>query len=262
MYIIATLEQLRGHLGAPPNAAEDARLLRALEAASAQIERLTGRRFLPYVATRQYDLPPADTLLLDEDLLSLDALYNGDGSAIDLADVLLMPASPPHSVLRLRDGAYYMAVNGADAAITVAGIWGWHERYSRAWVASGESLAMPLDALATTLSVSAIGGVAGDGQSPRFQVGALLRVDDELMRVVALDEAAQTLTLERGAQGSTAAAHSTGAPLEIFRPDAEALSLTLRWAAWLYRQPDSGQNDLSLSLLEALYGLRRVGVKA
>ncbi len=262
MYTIATLEQLRGHLGAPPNATEDARLLRALEAASTQIERLTGRRFLPYVAARQYDLPPSDALLLDEDLLAIDALHNGDGSAIDLADVVLMPSSPPHSVLRLRDGAYYLAAAGAVAAITVNGVWGWHERYTRAWVASGESLAAPLDEAATALPVSAISGVAADGQSPRFQVGALLRLDDEFLRVLALDEAAQTLTLERGAQGSTAAAHSVGALLEVFRPDAEALSLSLRWAAWLYRQPDSGQNDLSLALLEALYGLRRVGVKA
>ena len=58
MYTLATLDQLRSRLGlAPGDKADEARLWRALTAASARIEGANGRHFTPRLATLAHDVP-------------------------------------------------------------------------------------------------------------------------------------------------------------------------------------------------------------
>ncbi len=267
MYTLATLYQLRQRLGlSASDTSEDDRLLVALQAASAQIEQAAGRRFTPRLATIEHDFTHADELLLRDDLLQLDTLTNGDGSSMDTADVITLPESTldgPISVLRLTGNQVFVWDESPLRAVSITGVWGWHDRWSRAWRSSGDSLQdNPLSSSATTLTVSDADGVDSHQQTPRFQVGQLLRIEDEYLRVLAVDTNTNVLTVLRGVNGTTAAAHVQTTPIDIYQPALEVEMLCLRWAAWLYKEPD--RNTFAIApaqLTAALNSLRRVGVQ-
>jgi hypothetical protein len=267
MYTIETLYHLQRRLGIEPGA-EDARLLAALQAASAQIERLTGRRFCPRAATIEHSINPRQRteLLLDDDLLQLEALVS-DGDAAPLENVLTLPdGDGPAGALRLTSGRVFTWSETPIRSAAVTGIWGWHDDWPRAWKASGDELQAAIDAETTMLPVADADGADAEGESPRFQVGHLLRIGAEYVRVLAVTvepEGDDTLTVLRGVQGTTAAAHDPGAEIDSYRPAPDVAMLALRWAAWLYREPDSrAAGGIPPGLMRALDGLRRVGAKS
>ncbi|HLV33702.1 MAG TPA: hypothetical protein VKY59_01255 [Spirillospora sp.] len=267
MYVLATLDRLRQRLGlSASDTADDARLLAALQAASAQIEAAAGRRFSPRVATIAHDVHPrhASELLLRDDLLRLDAISNGDGSSIDPLDVMTLPEALPDgpiSVLRLRGGRIFTWETTPLRAVLVSGIWGWHDRWSRAWRDSADTVQdNPLTSSASTLTVNDADGADGYAVSPRFQVGHLLRIEEEYLRVLAVQADTNTLTVLRGVNGTTAAAHDPGTAIEVFQPALDVEMLCLRWALWLYKEPDSRAFASTPAALTAAIGsLRRVG---
>lgn len=259
MYTLATLDHLRAHLGLlASETSDDPRLLRALQAASAQIERTAGRRFSPRRAALQHDYTDARQLLLSDDLLELTSILNGDGNSIALTDVIAIPDEPPYSLLRLSGGSAFTWSLAPAQAITVAGIWGWHDCPAQMWRGSGDSVQNnPLSSSATSLSVQDADGADALGQSPRFQAGHLLRIADEYLRVLAVNTATNTLTVQRAVSGTAAAAHALGTPIHTYQPPADVGALALRWAAWLYRQADGAQPPPD-DLLFALAALRRL----
>ena len=268
MYTLATLYQLRQRLGlSDSETSEDGRLLSALQPASAQIEQAAGRRFTPRLATIEHDITHSDELLLRDDLLELDTLTNGDDSSMDTSDVLTLPESTmdgPISVLRLIDGQAFTWDESPLRAVRVTGLWGWHDRWSRAWRSSSDTVQdNPLSSSATTLTVSDADGTDSYNQAPRFQVGQLLRIEDEYVRVLAVNIMTNALTVLRGQHGTTAAAHVQTTTIDIFEPVLEVEILCLRWANWLYKEPDRNTFAIAPSqLTAALNGLRRVGVRA
>ena len=247
MYTLATAQQLRARLDLEPSAA-DQRLWRALTAATARIERDSGRRFLPRLATLPHAARHPRELILLDDLLQLQRLGNGDGRDVEPGDVQTLPAASQGSVSVLRlTGAQRFS---GPAALQVTGLWGWHERWSRAWRRGIDRLQDdPLSATAATLRVADVG---------RFQAGQLLRLGDEYLRLLAIDAAGQALTVERGAQGTTAATHSQGTAVDVYRPPAAVTLLCLRLAAWLYREPErSPAEPLPADVAGELRALRR-----
>ncbi len=78
---------------------------------------------------------PIPPLRLDEDLLAVSELLNGDGKEIDSADYVLEPAnSYPKNRIRLRGtaAAYWVGGdNGNEQAICVTGLWGYHDQYAK-----------------------------------------------------------------------------------------------------------------------------------
>lgn len=249
MYTLATIDQLRARLGLDPDdSADDERLGRALTAATSRIERDSGRRFTPRLATLPHRARhPRDLILLD-DLLQLQRLSNGDGHEIDLRDTETLPAAAEGSVsiLRLRGAQRF----SGPAAVQVSGIWGWHERWSQAWRREVDRLQDDsLPAAATTLRVN---------DSGRFQPGQLLRLGDEYLRLLARDVGGQRLQVQRGAQGTVAAAHNRGSAIDVYQPPPAVMLLCLRLASWLHREPDrSPAADLPADLASELRALRR-----
>jgi hypothetical protein len=267
MYTIATLYQLRQRLGlAASETADDARLLAALQAAAAQIERAAGRAFCPRLAAIQHSVNPKYTteLLLDDDLLELTSLTNGDGSAISLNDAVTLPAEGPTAVLRLTGGESFVWDETPLRAVTVTGKWGWHDRWSEAWRSTSDTVQNnPLSSGATTITVADADGVDAENETPRFQVGHLIRIDSEYIRVLAVNTATNVLTVQRGVAGTTAAAHTQNTAIHTYQPALDAQMLHLRWAAWLYKEPDNrGFNNAPADLIKGLASLRRLTVKA
>ncbi len=264
MYTIATLYQLRQRLGlASTETADDPRLWLALRTAAAQIERAAGRRFCPRLATIQHNFTSSLELLLDDDLLDLTSLTNGDGSSITLTDVILVPDEGPSSALRLIGSSLFTWNTTPLQAINVTGTWGWHDRWSGAWRGSGDTVQNnPLSSSATSITVVSAGGADSASESPRFQAGHLLKIESEYIRVLAVNTSTNMLTVLRGVNGTVAASHALNTPIYTYQPAADALNLALRWASWLYKEPDSAAFSAAPgNLKDSIAALRRIGVK-
>lgn len=258
MYVLASLHVLRQHIGLDASdTGEDERLIDALEAASALIERRTRRTFQPFVASIAHDVNLRDLseLLLKDDFLEIQSITNGDGTSIALSDVIQVA----DAVIKLTNGAVFSYDETPVSAITVTGIRGYHGNWSNAWKNSGDSVQdASLSASVTTITVTD----ADAGSSPRFQVGQLIRLEEEYLHITAIDTATNVLTVERGVNGSTATTHANGTTIDIYQIPADVTQLALRWALWLYREPDSFSAKLPAVLKETLDGLRRFSVES
>lgn len=240
MYTIATLHDLRRHLNlSATDTAEDSDLLQRLQAASQLIESLTQRRYCPRLETRSIPLERSSPreLILPDDLLGLRSISAGSVT-LNLADIRLLPddRDTPASILQVVQGESLRFGDGADSTISIEGIWGWHDRWTEAWRASGDTLQdTSLDAASGVITTSDAAGSDQDGRRPRFQIGQLLRIDDEYLRVTAIDSASHRLTVLRGVQGTAAAAHQRGATIETYTPAQAMRDLTLRFAELMTR---------------------------
>jgi hypothetical protein len=240
MPCLATLGDLRRHLGLRADeTSDDARLLTALEAASADFERDCGRQFEPRFAALVHPLADAsDWLSLRDDLLVPTELADA-GGPISLAHVERHPAQGPAALLRLAAGRAF------SGAVTVTGWWGWHDDPAALWTPTGQTVRdQPLTTSATRLTVT---------DSAAFSPGQLLQAEAEVLRVRALDPALQQLVVARGQQGTAAATHAQNTALSAFAPPPDIVDLVLRRTAWLARHAE----PLPASLRDAALRWRR-----
>lgn len=112
--------------------ADDALLADLVTRASRLIDEHCGRRFYPTTTTRTFDANGPQVhnrmLLLDEDLLSVTTLTNGDGDVIAADDYMLRPLNwEPYFaiVLKQSSGKRWTYVNDPEGAIRVEGVWGY-----------------------------------------------------------------------------------------------------------------------------------------
>jgi hypothetical protein len=256
MNTLVTLFALRQHIGlADDDTRDDARLLAVLVAATNAIEARTRRIYTPYQATLAHSIDPRRPrhLSLYKDLLSLQGIVNGDGTSPALADVQA-----------LRDGTLYLRTGGfvyrdtPQNAVQVTGIWGYHPQWDDAWASTGDSVQdASLSASATAITVTAATAPTTQG-TPRFQVGQLLQIEAEYLRVLEVDDASNTLTVARGVRGTTAQSHVQGQAIAVYHPPARVAMLCLQWAHWLYKVPDMPATGLPTHLIDTLDSLRRI----
>lgn len=223
---------------------DDALLQRHIASASAFIERHANRRFNLYYQARTHDYDDPVFLDLNEDLLELDSLTNGDAdsSSIATSDVLQMSAnSTPKWQLKIKASASdnWTYSDDPEQAITVTGWWGYHTDYASALVDTLENVpAGDISAAATTFTATDVDGLDTFGRQ-RFEVGCLIRIEDELIKVVGRNTSTQALTIRRAQQGTTAAAHSEGADIYVWRPLSEIEWLCERLTLWAYKHQDA-----------------------
>ena len=232
--LLTTLERVRAHRHMDADATGDDELLKALiAAASAEFARETGRTCLPGYAVRHFDAPIRSpyALDLDEDLLELATLTNGDGSDISAEAVALRPlnAYPKWRItLRSNAGITYTYASDPQGAIRVAGWWGYAPHYDTAWRVTG--FGVPVEGM-TSGTIQLTLGATGI-----FEIGHYLRIDDELLRVTGHD--ATTLTLARGQMGTTAASHGAGAAIQIFDVLPDIQNAVTEMVAYAYKSLD------------------------
>ncbi len=241
----ATLDQLRARQNlAVADTADDARFLTKLRAASAQIDRHIGRTFSPSVGTRLVDYRSVRTLLFRTgDLLELTTLTNGDGSIIDPSAIILLGGifGPFYGIELDVTKAFFLYMTTKTRCLSVTGVWGWHDDYANAWRASGDAITtFGISAGSTTLTVSNAAGADSWNNSPRFQIGQLLRIESEYLHLIGVNTATNALTVVRGANGSAPAAHVVSTPISVYVPPVDVTEIALRWAGWLLRLEDSG----------------------
>lgn len=125
-----TLEQVKNYLHIGSNS-DDALLAGLISTASALIDDRCGRFFSAQVGTRYYDaIGPhvaGHMLLLDEDLLSVTQIVNGDGSLVPIDKVMLRPINrlPYFGIsIRQESGIRWTYDDNPEGAIAVTGTWG------------------------------------------------------------------------------------------------------------------------------------------
>ena len=183
-------------------------------------------------------------LRLDEDLISVVTLTNGDGNTIASTEyVLLRENRYPKYAIQLNESSNYTwqpdANGNRKQVIDADCLWGFHDRPDDAWVDSLDTVRNdPLTAAGTSLTVVNADGIAGDAVPTRFQVGNMIRIEDEYVFVLEVNTTTDVLTITRGYNGTTAAEHAQSTSIEIYRPMDNIVLATIRGVVWRYRQKD------------------------
>ncbi|MFA5836177.1 MAG: hypothetical protein WC837_04390 [Bellilinea sp.] len=256
MFNYITLETVRRYIGGSIGTSDDDRLIDFIDWAARLVEWWKGRRYDVRLETRLYNTPTAGgsmfgvydasllaaasnrVLRLDEDLLEIVEIKNGDGIVLLPAEYVLEPANEyPKTRVRLRSGEIWLeSDDGPEQAITLTGWWGYHDRYADAWRTVGAVQDAPLTAGATQVTLLDV--------SER-ETGELLRIEDELMLVEAVDDLTKKLTVERGINGTTAVQHAQATPIKRFRPSGTIEQICVRLVKWRYAQKDVDSFDQS-----------------
>jgi hypothetical protein len=209
-----------------------------LEDASRALDSATHRRYYPRIETRYYDFQEAYCLKIDRaDLLSVTTLTTySDGVTIASTDYFLKCGDSynlqPYDRIALdRNRGGLFGYSGApERSQKVIGVFGFHDDYAAAHVASGATVqGSGINAGTLTMTVS-------DGSL--LQRGQTIRMESEWSYVSNISSNTVTLS-ERGLNGSTAATHAAGVAIEIYKPMRDVERVTLRFAVWLYKQLES-----------------------
>lgn len=198
--------------------------------ASQELQALCRRRFDNYQETRYYspyamarggDLGGIRELYLDADLLSVTAVVNGDGTSLPLTAPnmqLLPPNELNKRIIRLNPFSiyiwYHSGTTDSENSISVTGTWG----YPGSWQQIG-TLSGALDGVTTTIPTTAT-----------LEQGQLLSIDSEYLL------ATSTTAAQRGANGSAATTHLSGASIMRFYAPPLVKMLTSRIAEVIIQQ--------------------------
>lgn len=233
-------------------AAQITRLQSKLRFASTQIDNFTHRFFEPVIATKTFDWQ--DSYCLDfrgNDLLALTSISDTLQGAIDTTGAVLYGGNDetvgPYYRIELEPGfAVFGYLVWPQRAITVIGTWGYHDEYAHAFTDSSDTVqnATQISASVTSLTVTSASGADTNGDSPRFQVGQIIRMGTEYSYISAIST--NTLTIIRGVNGSTAAIHLNGVAIYTYSPMLLVNDITLRYARFLDARDDTDFSSVTI----------------
>ena len=231
----------------------DTRLRELLETISRFIDRYCNRHFYILVETRKFDGDGSAKLNVP-DLISVTTLKSDDNkdrtfeTTWAATDYLLYPtnASPskvwgrPYTrVLVDVEAGSKSSFPAGMQALEINGKWGFREvtEDSAADINEGAQFS----ATDTTLTVT-------DGS--KFAVGQTMLIESEQLYITAIST--NDLTVTRGVNGTTAAAHNDGKDISIYRYPASIAQACLIQASRIWKRKDSG--------FSTRVGLRQTGV--
>ena len=127
----AALAEIKAYLTiTSTNATDDGAIEDMVEMASRLIDAETHRTFYARTETHYFDYTSSRSLYMDDDLLTITALTNGNDAVITSADYNLFPLNKsPKSEIRIKQSStYYWDSDGdsnTEGVISVAGTWGY-----------------------------------------------------------------------------------------------------------------------------------------
>ncbi len=243
-------------------------LIQAIDYVTRRIDQETQNTFEPYKDIRYFDADRdyvdfyLNQLLLDRPLLEAIEVkvlnhplieWDGDPVTYNASDYFLSRRNlSPYYVLQgipyiqpWNPYLYGSSLNFVQAflqCISVSGIWGFRQQYTReGWKSSGDVVQTGgIDATQTVIPVSDINGVQYNNQSPRFSQGQLLKITtdliEEYIQVVDTNLVDETITVIRGVRGTDAAIHDEADDIKIWYPQPEIARCTTRWVVYLYQR--------------------------
>lgn len=231
---------------------DDPLLRRFIRQASRFWDLWTTRSFVPYVATLKFgtDNVSGMSLKLRNDLLEVTTLTNADGSVVGSTLYNLRPDNQyPRRTIELTSssGTYWRFVY-PDERVQVLGVWGYHENYPQAWGNSLDTVEdNPLSSSVTTLTVNTVDGLDDRGYT-RFEVLDYLKIDTEWLQIIDIpSDYNSRLTVLRGVNGSTAAAHTQNAPIYVYRQLDDVRFAVREIVKWLYEHRDTVNRGVQLT---------------
>ena len=209
---------------------DDAVIASILESVARYIDGQTNRKFYPTVETQTYDVPGGRSLVMDDDLLEVISVTNGDGSAITSTYYNLYPPNTyPKDEIRLTETSGLFWTNSStsyEQVIDIAAIFGYRERYTQEGWKLVTTLNEAVDASETDIDV-----VAG-GYLP---TGTIWRVGNEILITKSVSTNT-VMVLSRGDNGSTAATHDTGTSVYLWAPQHDIALAFKQIAQNVYRR--------------------------
>jgi hypothetical protein len=255
MTVYATLAEAKQMMDAQ-SSTDDAKLFRLIQQVSARIDRMflpkrPGPVFAPSIATRnnfRLDGSRVDSYLgtfyMGEPLLTLNGVTVGDQALVVGSNVQAYQGDlSPYLSLQLINrccGGWFQYVNCSGCLsvpfVGIAGVWGYHVDYANAWVDTLQKIenAGGINASATSITVTDPEAANALGNAPNLSQGNLIQIDTEWMDVTAVDTAANTITVRRGVNGSTAASHAEDAPIYTYAVDPAINRATYKQAGLEY----------------------------
>lgn len=224
---------------AAQSAAIVARKLAVLESVSRRIDEWCersrfGSGFGPRTGTNRYDPPGSNCLYLWDDLLTITSVTTYDSptasgtTLTDETDFFKRPydRSPYRELLIHEDSS---AVWGAGTrGNVIAGTWGYQDVRETLTPTISEAL----DASEPEIDVSALTGLSA---------GMTLLLDSEQVYVTATtDDTPDSITVERGVNGTTAATHLTGLAIARYVYPSAVHEVCLRIALKRWKARDAG----------------------
>lgn len=220
------LAKLKAELNVP-DTAQDAQLLRLLNRASRFIDNYCQRHFYEQEETKSWrttaghwhslpDLYTADSVVLDDVTLTVDVDYE------------LEPLfGYPKITLRLLKSAFTNRQK-----LEIAGLWGYEHLLTDSQATVQNDPNLTIDGITLTLS-----------DDTYFSIGQTLLIEDEQVYVRGLNVTIHTATIVRGVNGTDAAVHAKGKPIDIYAyPDPIVQACFIQTIRW-YRGRDAAWGD-------------------
>lgn len=253
MSVYATLAQVKEELNAE-GTVDDAEVMRIIRQVSRRIDQKFKARnlFVPTIQTRRIPIDPSQinsidgTLSFGVPLLSLTGVGINSQTLTVGTNVQSYPVdvSPSFQLQLLGDAwtswyTYYCTGTRGIQFAALSGVWGYNADYANAWL-EVTTLTAALNSSATTFTVEDIAGPDPYGDEPAISPGHVIQIDSEWMDVIAavttteMDVTTNTLTVVRGVNGSTAAAHLEDAPISVYIVDESIRRAVVRQTAFQY----------------------------
>lgn len=207
----------------------DAQILRLLNEMSRWVDNHCKRVFFPYLDTRYFDGSGGFVQCLPDIVSITSVSYSDDDgatyTALAASDYLATVAGDYNS--RKSYDELHIAVNGTQSywprgqkSIKVVGVFGYCDDRNLCWESTGDTTEdNPLSSAAATLTVNDVDGLNVYGAAPRFQAGALYRIESEYVETTLVqDPTSNTLGIVRGRNGTTAASHVQNTVIDSWQP--------------------------------------------
>ena len=212
---------------------DNAEILRVLNDGARRVDDYCGRHFFCKLATNYYDGNGKPELWLPDDLLSVTTLKaddDGDGvyetTLTVSTDYWLWPdnATPKIRVDINPESTVLSTWPTGRKRIQIIGEWGYTNETELVASVTTEAL----DTTETGVDVTA---------GADFAAGQTILVDSEQMYISSI--AANTLTVVRGVNGTTAATHLTSAVVRRYVYEEEVVGAALMWAGRLWKRRET-----------------------
>lgn len=223
--------------------------------ASEDVRRLSlDRKFHPVLATEYYDYEEDKPGRIDlmRDLVEVTTFTTNNTDTTIVASSYFLKAGkyynllPARSIELKQDGAtnQFNYSGTPQQANAVTGFWGYMPNWNEAWLDSGDTVG---SFAGNTLTVSNVDGTDRLFNKPRFKEFQLLKIesgsDTEFMFVYQKNQAANTLEVERGVNGTSNIASPAGLIIYVWQPFDTIARYTRRLAAHYYRQRGNSRAD-------------------
>lgn len=203
-----------------------------------RIDAITGYTFAPVTETRYFDASREcivdNSLFTQYPMLSVASVsvlevaktaYPGTGARGAYDYMVPLGATPWFKIIGLQPGSWIPTDVYYQDAIAVTGVWGYRKNYPAAgWATVSGATATVATTTGLTVTVSSSGAL-----SP----GMLVKIESEVMSVATVPNGTSFTVTERGARGTTPAAHAAAA-FAIWEPEPTIERAATIWAADLY----------------------------